>query len=76
MCFGTEIHHLQCLVVQIGNNVSEMTVYMSNDSNIKLVKKKGTKDAVTHCSSTYFINKKMWKRQLVKKTPHKNKKKL
>jgi hypothetical protein len=49
---------------------------MPSDSNIKLVKQKGTEDAVTHRSSTYFINKKMWKRQLVNKTPHKNKKNL
>jgi hypothetical protein len=48
-----------------------MTVYMPSDSNIKLVKQKGTEDGVTQRHSTHFINKKMWKRQLVNKTPHK-----
>jgi hypothetical protein len=34
-----------------------MTVYMPSDSNIKLVKQKGTEDAITQHHSTYFINK-------------------
>ena len=34
---------------------------MPSDSNIKLVKQKGTKDAVTQCHSTYFNMKKCGK---------------
>jgi len=35
-----------------------MAVCMPSDSNIKLVKQKGTEGAITHRRSTYFINKK------------------